>query len=123
MRDGRALLHALEWAISNERATSIVECNPTTSWVIGGHDLVTKCEGDATACFEISDVASKRNNNAKLDKDVATLIASAHTYRYLAVSGEWGSSLPRPRDKSLESSVVRFRREGNVESTWIFLLT
>jgi hypothetical protein len=100
------LLDVLSWAAANLRDAQVVECNPTTSWKLGGHDLVVDSRSDGLAVFEVSDVASVRNNNSKLDKDLLSLLSSAAPRRFLVTSAEWYPSLPRTRDPSLSKLQV-----------------
>ena len=82
------LLDALGWAIENEWANSVLECNPTTSGIAGPSDLRTMgVEGEAW--FEVSDVVATHDGNRKLQTDldrlqraptgVATFLVQSHT--------------------------------------------
>lgn len=87
------LLDALDWAIQNEWADSVIECNPTTSGGTGSAAKAGLGEGDAEeglreagppdlrtvgpkgeAWFEVSDVLSPHDGNRKLPKDLARLV-------------------------------------------------
>ena len=83
------LLDSLAWAIQNGWADSVLECNPTTSGVSGPSDLRTiGVEGEAW--FEVSDVISARDGNAKLRLDVARLqLAPAGVATFLVASPSW----------------------------------
>jgi hypothetical protein len=86
------LLDALDWAIQNGWADSVIECNPTTSAGTGSGTKAGLGESDAEeglpeagppdlwtvgpkgeACFEVSDVLSPHDGNRKLPKDLARL--------------------------------------------------
>lgn len=83
------LLDSLGWAIQNGWAESVLECNPTTSGVSGPSDLRTiGVEGEAW--FEVSDVVSARDGNAKLQVDLARLqLAPAGVATFLVASPSW----------------------------------
>jgi hypothetical protein len=83
------LLDALGWAIQNEWAASVIECNPTTSSRPGPPDLRTVGER-GEAWFEVSDVVSRRDGNRKLQTDLERLRrVPIHAARFLVGSPVW----------------------------------
>lgn len=91
------LLDALGWAIQNGWATSVLECNPSTSGVAGPPDLRTVgIEGEAW--FEVSDVVAARDGNRKLQLDLVRLErAPAEVATFLVASPSWEQRIKHRR--------------------------
>lgn len=112
------LLDALAWAQTEEsglRAWTVAVCHPTTSSATDtavDHDLVLKGPAGQEAWFEVSDVASVHDGNAKEEKDLRSLgLLGTGAARcdviwptarvFLVVSTEFATKLRRRRWKHI----------------------